>query len=156
MKHFKTLAAVLLIFFLTAAGCKKIEPESPYTTQLLVSKVPIWVEILNTDKKRQQGLSGRQPLSEEQGALFDFKNTGQRRPGFWMKDMKFNLDLIWIRDGKIVGITPDVPAPLEKNSELPFYFPPEEISHVLEVNAGWSNTHAIKTGDEVNFYSTDH
>ncbi len=156
MKHFKTLAAVLLVFFLTASGCQKSEPESPYTTRLLIGNVKIQVEILDTDKKHQQGLSGRPPLSNTQGALFDFKNTGQRRPGFWMKDMKFNLDLIWIRDGQIVGITPDVPAPLEKNSELPFYFPPEEISHVLEVNAGWSKKHKIKVGDEVSFYSTDY
>ena len=79
--------------------------------------------------------------------LFDFKQSTQ--PSFWMKDMNFSLDLIWISQNKIAGVTENVPAPSNKNQKLPLYSPPSPIDQVLEVNAGWAKKNNIAVGDEV-------
>jgi uncharacterized membrane protein (UPF0127 family) len=100
--------------------------------------------------------------------LFDFGKVASS-PGFWMPDMKFNLDFIWIEQnpstgsGQIVGITPNVPAPIGnwklsreagsgsagKIENLPIYYPPSPVNWVVEVNSGWCQKYKIKTGDEV-------
>ncbi len=102
----------------------------------------------------EQGLSGKTKMADNEGMLFDFGNK-EGTPGFWMKDMKFNLDFIWIDQNKIVGITANVPAPVDDNglkirdNDLPTYYPPSVVNQVLEVNSGWTEKNKIKTGDEV-------
>ncbi|HMR54982.1 MAG TPA: DUF192 domain-containing protein [Candidatus Doudnabacteria bacterium] len=152
------LFAPLFVF----AGCNGptfAEPQRPnvqsesiiateYNTPITVANQNLFVEIVATDETRAQGLSGREPLTEKQGMLFDFTNTTIKRPSFWMKDMKFDIDIIWIADNKIIGITPNVPAPTP-NETLPSYPPPSDITHVLEVIAGWSERNKVKVGDIV-------
>ena len=100
----------------------------------------------------EQGLSGRPELTDEQGMLFDF-DSKETTPSFWMKDMKFNLDFVWINNNKIVGITPDVLAPIEnsklKIENLPTYFPPSPVTWVLEINSGWAKKNHLQVGDDV-------
>ena len=97
----------------------------------------------------EQGLSGRPRLTNSQGMLFNFGTS--TTPGFWMKDMNFDLDFIWIRDGKIIGITPNVPAPAQDKkfdtASLPTYYPPSAVNQVLEVNAGWAEKNNVTVGD---------
>ena len=67
-------------------------------------------------------------------------------PSFWMKDMKFSIDIIWIdENNKVVGI--------EKNINPETYpqtfAPSRQILNVLEVNAGWSDAHSIEIGDKI-------
>lgn len=115
----------------------------------------LMIDIANTEVQRAQGLSNRPTMAENQGMLFDFSGTGSFSPAFWMKDMNFNLDLIWIKNNKIIGITPDVPKPIEnwslKIGNLPLYYSPaqEPIDMVLEVNANWCQKNNIKVGDEI-------
>ena len=108
------------------------------------------VEIADTRQKMQTGLSKRSSMTENQGMLFEF-GSQKKTPAFWMKDMKFNLDLIWISDGKIIGITPNVPAPVgnvkRQIGNLPKFYPPSAVNEILEVNAGWTRKNNIKIGD---------
>ncbi len=106
------------------------------------------VEISTTPAEMQQGLSDRISMTDNQGMLFDF---GRQPSGtaFWMKDMKFDLDFIWIAGGKVVGITADVAHPNSPNDPLPYYYPPQPVNQVIEVNAGWAKKSNIKTGDDV-------
>jgi uncharacterized membrane protein (UPF0127 family) len=67
---------------------------------------------------------------------------------FWMKDMKFPIDIIFINKNKIVDIFQDVPVP-KNNNNLPTYTTGEKADKVLEINAGLSNTYKIKIGDNV-------
>jgi len=112
------------------------------------------VEISTTTAQMEQGLSDRVSMDDNQGMLFDFSATPNSTP-FWMKDMKFNLDFIWIADGKVVGVTSDAQAPVGNRKleieNLPLYYPPEPVNQVLEVNAGWAEKNKIKTGSEVRF-----
>ncbi len=143
-----------------ASGCNVLSPSDTNTNvgltkktakTLTVKNQTLNLELANTDELRTLGLSYRESLPENTGMLFDFTNTGITKPAFWMKGMKFNIDIIWILDKKIIGITKNVPASNLPDKELPTYPPPSEIGHVLEVNAGWSDKHNIAIGDQINF-----
>lgn len=118
------------------------------TKNITVANQALTVEIADNDSSRVQGLSGRQTLDEGTGLLFDFTNTPTTKPGFWMKDMNFNIDIIWINTGKIIGIEANAPVHA-KDDELPVYYPPTNITHALEVPAGWSTKNNIVVGENV-------
>jgi uncharacterized membrane protein (UPF0127 family) len=159
MNNIIKISYVTVIFLgLIAASCQKQSPASsnvtndmqtPYTNKLIVGKQILEVEVVDTNPKRNKGLSGREKLTEGQGMLFVFPQSGKH--SFWMKDMNFNLDMIWVSNEKIVGISKNVPAPASPTEDrnLPSYFPPEPVDQVLEVISGWSEKNQIKIGDEV-------
>lgn len=81
----------------------------------------------------QKGLMGRESLKLNKGMLFVFPVTGTYR--FWMKNMHFPIDMIWIdEEGKIVDIKANRP-PCEKDP-CPSYVPSQMSRYVLEVSAG--------------------
>lgn len=115
--------------------------------QLLIGDQPLEVEVATTSLELASGLSYREQLGSE-GMLFVLPNRG--RVGFWMKGMKFDLDLIWIRDHKITEITPHVLASsYEKNRQL--YFPVQAVDLVLELPADQAAALGFKVGDPVRF-----
>lgn len=95
----------------------------------------IAVELAVTPEQKIKGLSNRSSLGEEAGMLFLFDDKD--RLTFWMKDMQFNLDFIWIADDKIVDTHRNVPAPAQNHGSLDVYSPSVPADKVLEVNAGW-------------------
>ena len=68
-----------------------------------------------------------------------------------MKERLFPLDFIWIKDGEIVQIDENIPAPAPgtPDNELNFISPKESVNYVLEVNAGFVEKNGIEVGDEV-------
>lgn len=152
MKSIRIILVLLLIavvfvtvveFFISE---KKVE-KSPFVQ---IGETRINVEIADTDALRERGLSGRESLGEKDGMLFVFPEKGTY--GFWMKDMRFPIDIVWISNGNIVGveknIDPQIGAPIQK---LKIYYPPQEVDVILEVTAGRSDNLGIKTGDEIEF-----
>jgi uncharacterized membrane protein (UPF0127 family) len=125
-----------------------------FTTPISIGAAKLEVAVANTNESRQQGLSGQPGLKENQGMLFDFKNSERSKPGFWMKDMLFDLDMIWIRDNTVVDITRNVPAPDPRTplKELPLYFPAEPIDTIVEVLAGWSDKNGVTVGTKLSGY----
>lgn len=106
------------------------------------------VEVATTSAQQQQGLSGRKSLPQGQGMLFIF-NHADRYP-FWMKDMNFPLDMIFINNNKIVKIFQNVPTPKTTNlNDLPYYAPDVPANQVLEINAGLARQYDFKNGDAV-------
>ena len=120
-----------------------------YEQALTIAEKQIMVAIANDPSEYQQGLSDRTNLDEEQGMLFDFRGTEVTKPGFWMQRMQFDLDIIWIKNNRIIGITKNVPHPKSDNEKLPLYSPPGDIDMVLEVTSGFSEKNNLKIGDEV-------
>lgn len=106
------------------------------------------VEIVSTPEAITNGLSGRSEIGSD-GMLFIFPN--KQKLVFWMKEMKFPLDIIWIADGKVVEITRDVPPPEGgvPFEALPRYSPDSEVDMVLEVNAGFANENNLGVGSSV-------
>ncbi len=106
----------------------------------------IGCELALTQQEIQLGLMGRNGLCGSCGMLFIFNNEG--RHGFWMKNMKFNIDIIFIgKDWKVVGIAQD--APPCKSEPCTVYYPDSDALYVLELNANSTSEHGIKIGSEI-------
>ena len=104
------------------------------------------IEIVDEPKTRQKGLSDYQELKHNEGMLFVFDKPGEYC--FWMKDMDFAIDIIWLDDSRQVvdykeNITPD---------SYPESFCPDSLSkYVLEVNSGDIQKLEINLGDKASF-----
>ncbi len=110
-----------------------------------INNIKISVELADTDDTRRLGLSYRPELAKDAGMLFVLPSEEIGR--FWMKDMNFSLDIIWISNGKIVNISKNLPPggaqPKETySSEFP-------VDTVLEVNGGFCDERGIMIGNGV-------
>ena len=106
------------------------------------------VAVADTATKRTQGLSGVSAMGENEGMLFLFPIPAKY--SFWMKDMNFPIDIIWIRDGKIAGVSENLPAPTGNGVfSLPNYTPESAVDMVLEIGAGNSKKYGFQVGHEV-------
>lgn len=108
------------------------------------------VELATTAVEQARGLSYRTSLAPDAGMLFVFGTPGTQN--FWMKDMHFPLDIIWIAEnGTVAGFAQDVPAPEPGTAlwNLPVYTSPPGVNEVLEVNAGTVAKFGISVGDRV-------
>ena len=109
-------------------------------------------EVARTAEEQRRGLGGRDGLAPGTGMLFPY--TEARRMAFWMKGMRFDIDIVWIREGRIVDFSRFVPAPRAGASimdALPTVEPKEPADTVLEVVAGTVNARGWQVGDAVRF-----
>jgi len=120
----------------------------PYENYLIINGNKIYVELAADQFARKKGLSGRERLESNQGLLFMFPHDDNRF--FWMKGMKFPIDIIWIKNNVIVGIEHNVP--LSEGPDYPHYISPEPLSRVLEINANLAKKLGLATGQEVKFH----
>ena len=134
-----------------AAGATVNSAENPElsTEGLSIDGATFNVEVASTSVEQTRGLSFRTSLGANDGMLFIF-STGATQT-FWMKDMNFALDMIWISGNTVAGFSQNVPAPGPGTQlwELPIYSSPANVDKVLEVNAGTVAQYHIKVGDSV-------
>lgn len=122
----------------------------PKTTSLTTITFPngqvFTVEVARTEKEITQGLSGRKTLADNAGMLFIFPQKSIY--AFWMKEMNFPLDFVWLDNEMVVDLTKNV-LPPDKNNQnnLPIYRPKQPINRVLEINAGLIDKTGLKIGD---------
>lgn len=68
----------------------------------------VTVEVMDTSELRSRGLSGRESLDNSKGMLFVFDYVSAEHC-FWMKDMKFSIDMVWLDAEKhVVTVRPGV------------------------------------------------
>lgn len=111
-----------------------------------INEEKINITVANTPELREKGLSGRDSLPENEGMFFTFDTPGYY--GFWMKDMKFPIDIIFMKDGRVVTIFQNV-QPAANGQSLYIYKPEEPINQVLELNANKSEELNIQKGDTI-------
>lgn len=126
--------------------------DSNYSKKLVIEgetgRHEFMVEVADTIVSRARGLSGRAGLAENEGMLFVFGSSGAH--GFWMRNMKFPIDIVWARGEKIVGFTENAaPEPGKSLLNLKVYYPPEPADRVLEIKAGSVEKLGLKIGDMV-------
>jgi uncharacterized membrane protein (UPF0127 family) len=99
-------------------------------------------------QKAALGLSGISDLKNS-GMLFYYQSP--KSVNFWMKDMKINLDIIWLGcSGKILGWQADA-----KPSDYPKTYTSPKLNYVLEVEAGFVNRYQLKVGDRLELNLSD-
>jgi uncharacterized protein len=106
----------------------------------------VQVVVVSTEKAKQKGLGGRTHLDEGEGMLFFFDNEDIYP--FWMKDMQFPIDIIWIAaDGTIVDMWQNASPDTYPNA----YHPRAKSKYVLEVYAGFAQKNNLHEGNMVRF-----
>jgi len=137
---------LILIAGTLYAGYVFLTPAS--TTRIAIAGVTLNVEIAATGADQQKGLSDRDSMAPDHGMLFVFDSEGNW--GFWMKDMRFPLDIIWFNSQRnAVFIEQDL-LPCTPQ-DCPIHMPPVKATYVLEVNAGFVRAHNISLGGTFNF-----
>lgn len=131
-----------------ATTSQQTEPSITSVNQnIVIGTTTIRVILADTAEKRTRGLSGYQSLGPTEGMLFIFPDIG--RFSFWMSDVSFPIDIIWIgSDNKIIGVAQNA---LPQTQEKPtiFYDPPGPIRSVLEMRAGSYKKYNFATGTVV-------
>ena len=170
MRVFAPSTLLITLFALFVAACSgtsyggrdhssTVQPASPTvasnpplpTTMLTYPGGSLTVELATTAEERTRGLSGRESMPRDAGMLFDLgvvQNTS-----FWMKDMRFPLDMVWIgEDKRITGVTTDVQAqPGAADSQLKLYPSTGPVRYVLELNAGVAAEPRLDAGTQLSF-----
>jgi uncharacterized protein len=128
-------------------------PWKTETSQMTVGGETLKVEVADSNYLRGRGLSYRDGLAPGTGMLFVY-NEAQPLT-FWMYEMRFCLDIIWIDSGQIRGVAESVcPMPDKPADQLPIYASPEPVRYVLEVPAGWTKEHGFAVGTPVQIDSS--
>jgi hypothetical protein len=136
------LAIALLAVLIAGAAASEVNPPLPTGKIILTDRVTVTVELARSQVEKSRGLSGRMDLKPGQGMLFVYDLP--QPIGIWMKDMRFPLDIIWVREGKIVHIEKNAP-PLSSGSPEKVYTATADL--VLEVPAGFATKEKIRVGD---------
>ena len=116
---------------------------------VIVDNYKILVDIALTDKQVQDGLSIKNSLNENEGMLFFLGEP--RKASFWMKNMKFPIDIIWIDADKTVVHIEHSLQPCSSDLLCPTYSPVDDSLYVLETVGGFAEKHNIAKGTPVDF-----
>jgi uncharacterized membrane protein (UPF0127 family) len=146
MRYRKTVISVFFTLAVAVAAVyvdrERSEPSKDGVRRVTVDCHGFRVETVETEEDRMKGLGGREGLCPDCGMLFLFDRP--ERYGFWMKDMRFPLDIVWIDGDKVVFVARDVPTePLESIA------PPVPADKVLEIPAGSAERYGIRPGSPV-------
>ncbi|MBI2621925.1 MAG: DUF192 domain-containing protein [Candidatus Levybacteria bacterium] len=120
---------------------------SKQTTKVLVNDQSFSVSVAKTEKEKQIGLSKTTEINENQGMLFIFDEPDYY--SFWMKDMKFPIDIIYINGDKIVTVIDNAKPPVNGDGVLEVYQPEDQSDKVLEISAGLAKKYNIKKGTTI-------
>ncbi|HOX22125.1 MAG TPA: DUF192 domain-containing protein [Elusimicrobiales bacterium] len=107
--------------------------------------VKVQADVVSTPEKMARGLMYAQGLPAGKGMFFLYQEEGPRR--FWMKNMLFDLDIIFLRhDGRMNRIFKNVrrSAPGTPDSDVSVV--EGNGSYVLEVAAGFADQNGLKEG----------
>ena len=117
----------------------------PAEDRISIRDAAVSIETAETPFDQQRGLGGRDDLPWDSGMLFVYSTPAHIN--MWMKNMRFDIDIVWIRENRIVDMAwrarHAVPEP------LPIYRPREAADMVLEVPAGYAEANGWRIGDAV-------
>lgn len=118
------------------------------TIPVKILRLRVTAEVADTQESRSLGLGGREGLPEETGMLFVFDSEAKH--SFWMKGVRFPIDIIWMDEDKEVvhfvkNATPDSEGSLE------IYTPPIGAKYVLEVAGGTIDEFGVGLGNKATF-----
>ncbi|MFA6466907.1 MAG: DUF192 domain-containing protein [Patescibacteria group bacterium] len=141
----------LLIVVLALLGLAYYSFLTYQQTTVSINGFVFKTDVVKNAKELERGLSGQETLADDQAMLFIFPDKNKRV--FWMKEMNFNIDLLWIDGDKVIAYEKNMPAP-DKNQLLDAlvkYNSPSAVDKVLEIKAGLIDVLGIKVGDIIKF-----
>jgi uncharacterized protein len=136
----------------TNAIIRAIEEALSTDTKYLRAKVTVEGLELNADvpvtnELMAKGLAVKNQLKQNDAMLFVFEDPAKY--SFWMKDMKFPIDIIWLdSNGKVTHIEQNL-QPCVSGFICPNYTPDINSQYVLETAAGFTQNHNISVGNNI-------
>jgi uncharacterized membrane protein (UPF0127 family) len=153
--------SVLLV--IPAISVREIEDEEPEIivggvtpsnngyrqVNITVNDVKLVADVAFTNDQRSKGLSVKDTLNENEGMLFVF--SSEREHSFWMKNMKFPIDIIWLDDDQEVVHVEHSLEPCISDSFCPTHKPDRNSLYVLETVAGFAQKYNVTDNTYVDF-----
>lgn len=142
MKKFFVLTAIVVAIFgvYWYADISRITPAEKVELRGEFVKIAI----ADTESLRAQGLSGISKLGPDEGMLFIFPRDGKY--AFWMKDMRFSIDILWLSSE---GVVVDMVERVSPSTYPDSFIPETPARYVLELPEGYVEAHGVKVGDIV-------
>jgi uncharacterized membrane protein (UPF0127 family) len=105
-------------------------------------KVVLNIQTVSELEEKRRGLSGMEKMPEDSGMMFVLDPDKQNY--FWMKGMKFPLDILFFdRDRRLTGSFEG----LFPCDECPVFSAPKGAAYGLEINAGTAGKYGVQRGD---------
>jgi uncharacterized membrane protein (UPF0127 family) len=101
-------------------------------------EVVVNCEVPSTDEEKMTGLMYRDSLCDNCGMFYDYVDGG-----FWMKNVNFPIEMIFINDNQIVDIKK------ANAQDETIIYPSVESNGNLEVNDGFCESNNISIGNKV-------
>ena len=131
---------------IVVAGIAMLSSISSRKAMLTIGSQLVHARVADTDDARHKGLSGTSSLADTDAMLFVFDNPG--RWGIWMKDMSYNIDIVWLNESKkIIHIERDV----SPETYPRVFLPSSDALYVVELSSGFASMHGLGIGQVVSF-----
>lgn len=140
ISFFILLFLLLLIFFLPrqAQGLKGYQ-----TTQVKIENKTYRLFVADTEEKRKRGLSNISSIKDGEGMIFVFNKPDYYR--FWMKDMKFPLDFLFLRGDQVV----DLLANVDPSTYPQTFISKSPADKIIELKAGEIDKLGVNISDTI-------
>lgn len=145
LKNNKNIGFLVPVFFVLIV-CVFLSATGKQYVKLITQNGPIYLDVARDQKTREKGLSGKDFISFNHGMIFEFEASGQYC--FWMKDMNFPIDIIWLNsDKEIIKISNNI-----KPESFPEQFCPESpAQYVIELQSGEAANNNLVVGQKLKF-----
>jgi uncharacterized membrane protein (UPF0127 family) len=137
-------AAIALYGGYMAFNSTPASPAGLKVVQLTIHKSHIFAEVADTPAAIEQGLGGRTSMPADRAMLFQFDSDGMYC--FWMKEMHFPIDVVWLDNSKKVVHIKHRAQPSSYPDQI---CPDTDSRYVIEMNAGQAEKLGIQLGNEV-------
>lgn len=139
-------AALINPTFRQYVECAKFNPKT--TGILKVNQKSFRYETADNENSRSLGLGDRPCIRSDQAMLFVFDKDDMTNHCFWMKDMRFSIDIVWLDNSKkVVGVAKGI-SPQSYPKE---YCPELPTRYVLEFKNQTADKLGIAKGTVVSF-----
>lgn len=146
------LAGVILFRSGLIQAPGSVKSDSP---QITIKNRTFELMLAKSEEDMVAGLTKVNKLDTDKGMLFVFSESNYYP--FWMKNMKYPIDIVFINEDKVVDMYENVPAPQSDTdpANIKIYKPKERANYVLEVASGVVKENNIKVGDQVEIKNVD-
>lgn len=140
--HLFILSFVAIVIFLVAIFFIFFAPRQ---VPVMAGNCSFTAKLALTAREQYRGLSGRKNISTQEGMLFIFTDVADKT--FVMREMNFPLDIIFIRDHKVVNLYRNL---LPEGKQPQFSYPSgSPVDAVLEIPGGQSQHCRLGVGSAI-------
>jgi len=141
-KFYSIVFGVILV----TAVVMKVGQYSNEHGRVIVGEEKIKVEIVSQLTSRQKMLDWQEDMDKDNGLLFVLDKPSETTA--WLNDLRLPADIIWLQNGQIIDLAPNLPA--IGSDLLNGYKTPKPATHILEIGSGFVDKYDLKVGDRLN------